>query len=128
MYDFRLVGSWRSDSRRTSLEIAARRDITAARKRKLLRFFGKLELRYTPTLCYASLNGQLSVNRYRVLAKDSSSVVLLMSNPIARKQIVHIHFEGSRYWVILGSSGMREFCKRMPSKPAVKAKRTTKSR
>src|ERR1700722_7885836 len=90
MHDFRLIGSWRSDAHKTSLEIAARRDITAAKKKKLLRVFGKLELRYTPTRCYSSLNGQISANRYRVVAKDSSSVALLVSNPIVGEQIVHI--------------------------------------
>jgi hypothetical protein len=128
MYDSRLISSWRSDARKTSLEIAARRDITAARKRKLLRLFGKLELRYTPTHCYSSLNGQISVNRYSVLAKDLSSVALLVSNPNPGKRIIHIHFEGSRYWVILTSGRMREFFKRMPSKPAVNPRKPTKSR
>jgi hypothetical protein len=94
----------------------------------LLGFFGKLELRYTPTRCYSSLSGQVSVNRYSVLAKDLSSVALLVSNPIVGKQILHIHFEDSRYWVILGSGRIREFFKRMPSKAAAKAKKPAKSR
>jgi len=37
MYDPRLIGTWRSDARRTSHEIAARRDIPAAKKSKLRR-------------------------------------------------------------------------------------------
>jgi hypothetical protein len=122
MYDSRLIGSWRSDAHKTSREIAARQDITAAKKKKLLRFFGKLELRYTPTRCYSSLNGQISVNRYSVVAKDSSSVALLVSNPTVGKKIVHIHFAGSHYWIVLGSGRMREFFKRM-SKSAAKTKR-----
>ena len=128
MHDSRLIGKWRSDAHKTSQEIAARRDITAAKKKKLLPFFGKLELRYTPTRCYSSLNGQTSVNRYSVVAKDSSSVALLVSNPTAGKQIVHIHFEGSHYWIVLGSGRMREFFKRMSSKSAAKAKKPPKSR
>jgi hypothetical protein len=128
MHDPRLIGSWRSDAHKTSLEIAARRDITAAKKKKLLRFFGKLELRYTPTRCYWSLNGQISANRYRVVAKDSSSVALQVSNPIVVEEIVHIHFEGNRYWIVLGSGRMREFFKRIPSKSAAKAKKLAKSR
>jgi hypothetical protein len=128
MYDSRLIGSWRSDAHKTSLEIAARRDITAAKKKKLLRFFGKLELRYTPTRCYSSLHGQISVNRYSVVAKDSSSVALLMSNPTVGKQILHIHFEGSHYWIVLGSGRIREFFKRTSSKSAAKAKKPAKSR
>jgi len=128
MHDSRLVGTWRSDAHKTSLEIAARRDITPAKKKKLLRFFGKLVLRYTPTHCYSSWNGQTLVNRYRVVAKDSSSVALLMSNPISGEEIVHIHFEGNHYWIVLGSGRMREFFRRMSSKSAPKAKKPTKSR
>lgn len=128
MYDPRLIGSWRSDAHKTSLEIAARRDITAARKKKLLRIFGKLELRYTPTRCYSALNGQISMNRYIVVAKDSSSVALVVSNPTIGKQIVHIHFEGSHYWIVLSSGRMREFFKRIPAKSAAKSKKTAKSR
>src|SRR6267378_4006604 len=122
MHDPRLIGSWRSDAHKTSLEIAARRDITAAKKKKLLRFFGKLELRYTPTRCYSSLNGQISVNSYRVVAKDSSSVALLVSKPIVGQQIVHIHFERNHYWIVLGSGRMREFFKRISSKTAARTK------
>ncbi len=122
MYDSRLIGRWRSDAHKTSLELAARRDITAAKKRRLLRLCGKLELRYTPTRCISSLNGHISTNRYSVVAKDSSSVALLMWNPIAGKQIVHIHFEGKHYWIVLGSGRMREFFKRMSAKPATKSK------
>jgi hypothetical protein len=128
MHDPRLMGSWRSDAHKTSLEIAARRDITAAKKKKLLHFFGKLELRYTQTRCYSSLNDQISVNRYRVVAKDSSSVALLWSSPILGDQIVHIHFEGNHYWIVLGSGRMREFFKRISAKSSAKLKKRAKSR
>jgi hypothetical protein len=118
MEDSRLIGTWRSDARRTSLDVAARRDISAAKQKKLLRLFGKLEVRYTPTHCYSTLNGQVTADRYRVVAKDSSSVALVMSNPIAGEQIVHVHFEGNRYWIVLGSGRMREFFKRVSPKCA----------
>jgi hypothetical protein len=127
MYDSRLIGTWRSDAHKTSLEITARRDITAAKKKILQRFFGKLELRYTPTRCYSLLNGQVSVNRYIVVAKDSSSVALFVSNPIMGDHIVHIHFEGSHYWIILGSGRMREFFKRV-ARPTMKTTKVAKSR
>jgi hypothetical protein len=127
MIDSRLIGNWRSDARKTSLEIAARRDMTAAKKKKLLHYFEKLELRYTPTRCYSSLNGQTSVNPYSVVAKDSSSAALLVWNPIIGKQIVHIHFEGDHYWIVLGSGRMREFFRRMSSKFAVNTRKPARS-
>jgi hypothetical protein len=48
--DSRLIGTWKSDAKRTAREIAARRDIQASKKGKLRSLFGKLELRYTFTL------------------------------------------------------------------------------
>lgn len=121
MYDSRRIGTWRSDARKTALEIAARRDLTAAKKRKLRRFFGKLELRYTPTHCDLSLDECVSVSRYKVVAKDPSSVALIVSNRIAGKQIAHIHFEGNRYWIVLGSGRMREFFKQ--GEPKIRKRR-----
>ena len=72
MYDLRLRGVWRSDATRTGREIAARCDIPAGNRKALRRLFGKLELRYTRTRCYATLNGHTEISTYRVVAKDSS--------------------------------------------------------
>jgi len=113
MYDLRLIGTWRSDARKTSREIAVRRDIPASKKSKLRRLFGKLELRYTRTHCHARLGNVVTVTRYAVVAKDSFSVAVVSVNPIAGKQISHIHFEGDYYWICLGSGRMREFFKRI---------------
>lgn len=115
MYDSRLVGVWKSDARKTTHEIAARRDIPPSKKLKLRRFFGKLELRYTRTRCHALLNGQATVSRYIVVAKDSSSVAVMSLNPISGNQIFHIHFEGNHYWICLGR--IREYFKRRRQKP-----------
>jgi hypothetical protein len=116
MKDSRLIGTWKSDGRKTAKEIAARRDISASKKVKLRCFFGKLELRYTETRCYLRLGDYVSVNRYIVVAKDRWSAAVLAFNPIAGKQIVHIHFEGDHYWITLGSGRMREFFKRVSPK------------
>ncbi len=113
MYDLRLIGTWRSDARKTSREIAARRDIPASKKSKLRRLFGKLELRYRRTRCHARLGDVVTVTRYTVVAKDSFSVAVVSVNPIAGKQISQIHFEGDYYWICLGSGRVREFFKRI---------------
>jgi hypothetical protein len=116
MKDSRLIGTWKSDARKTANEIAARRDIPANKALKLRRFFGKLELRYTDTHCYSRLGDYVSVNRYTVVAKDKWSAALIVFNPIAGKHIVQVHFEGDHYWITLGSGRMREFFKRIRSK------------
>ncbi len=116
MTDSRLLGTWRSDAKRTRKDIAARRDIPTSRRKKLDALFGKLELRYTRTKCYARLRTYTSVNRYTVLAKDISSVALLTNDPSAGEQIHHIHFENQYYWIYLGSGKVREFFKRVSPK------------
>jgi hypothetical protein len=79
------MGTWRSDTRKTALEIATRRDLRLARSKKLLSLFGKLELRYTKSLCYARFKDHESVSAYKVVAKDDHSVALVTVNPIAGK-------------------------------------------
>jgi hypothetical protein len=103
--DSRLIGTWRSDACKTALDIAVRRDISAKKKKELLSIFGKLEVRYTPTHCYSSFEGTTSANRYKVVAKDSSSVALVVANAIMGDHIVHVHFDGPHYWLLLGSGG-----------------------
>jgi hypothetical protein len=122
MNDSRLIGTWRSDARKTAFELPARRDIPASKKKKLLSLFGKLQLRYTRTHCYSTMGSHVAANPYTVVAKDAWSVFVVGSNSIAGKQIVHIHFEGNHYWIYLGSSGMREFFKRVGQKRRAKKK------
>lgn len=103
MYDSRLLGTWRSDARRTAREIAARRDIAASKKAQLTQLFGKLVLRYTRTRCYATLDGRTEISRYVVVAKDQSSAAVVLMDPLTREQtITHVHFENRRYWISLG--------------------------
>jgi len=113
MKDPRLIGAWRSDGRKTAKEIAARPDLPANKTVKLPCLFGKLELRYTATHCYAPLGDYVSVNRYTVVAKDERSAALIVFNPLEGKHIVQIHFEGDHYWIILGSGRIREFFRRV---------------
>src|SRR5262245_15157509 len=66
MQDARLLGTWRSDKRRTRLEILARRDIRGGKGRtRLIDIFGKLTLRYTRTRCYSTFEGSIDVRPLR---------------------------------------------------------------
>jgi len=113
--DTRLLGVWRSDARRTGKEIDDWKVPPAARKRKLKALFGKLELRYTRTRCYASLNGCNWVQRYKVLAKGDTSVPIAVEDESGgNPKIDHIHFEGPHYWINIGNGRLREFFRRVP--------------
>ncbi len=111
MTDSRLLGTWRSDARRTGREISARRDIPTSKATRLRRLFGKLELRYTKNRCYATLGGDTQTSRYRVVARDASTVALVFVNPVTGAETVsHVHFDGEHHWICLGS--IREYFRR----------------
>ena len=110
MHDSTLVGIWKSDAQKTAREITARGDLPDSKKRKLRSLFGKLELRYTRTRSYAKYGGEITISRYTVVAKDSSSIAIVNSNSISKGQIFLIHFEDNLYWISLGR--IREFFKR----------------
>jgi hypothetical protein len=113
MQDSRIWGTWRSDARRTAREIAAWKDIPPRRRKKLVKLFGKLELRYTRTRCYATLNGQTEVLRYKVVAKDSGSVAIVSDDPLGGEPLIsHVHFDGPHFWINIGNGRLREFFKR----------------
>ena len=124
MHDSRLIGTWRSDAFKTRAEIATRRDMRLAKNKKLASLFGKLELRYTRSLCYSRFETHKSMNAYEVVAKDEYSVAVVSFRPMIGKQITHIHFEGQHYWIYLGSGGLREFFKRVKPKRAHPAKKS----
>jgi hypothetical protein len=114
MRDSRLLGVWRSDARRTLRDLRARRDISPKSQRAIGGLFGKLELRFTNTRCYSTLDGSTSSAPYVVVAKDSSSVATVSRNSLLGEDIIsHIHFDGSRFWINVGSGLFREFFKRI---------------
>lgn len=132
MLDERLVGTWRSDRKRTAADIAARRDIPAKKRRKILPIFGHLVLRYTRRgRCHSTFRGDKEVTRYRVLGKTADSVVVESrpqhSNKDWGPSIYHLRFESlgpspSCYWIALGS--FREFFRRVKAPPNKRLQRT----
>jgi hypothetical protein len=114
MNDTRILGRWRSDASKTEGEIRARADIPAGSKRRLSEFFGKLELRFTTSRCYSTLNDHTESAPYKIVAKDDTSVATISAG-----RITHIHFEGQRFWMLVGSGKFREYFRRVrpPNKP-----------
>ena len=116
MRDRRLIGRWRSDRRRTTEDVNARRDLSATQRRKLAAVFGELTLRYTARLVHAEYRGDRHSHPYRVLAKDSHSVVITSPPEFpGEDEFQHIHFESSHYWVCLGA--VREFFRKVKDPP-----------
>ena len=114
MIDKRLLGTWKSDTRRTMKEIRNQRDIKKVRAENLKKMFGKLNLRYTRTRIYADFKGDKSVVPYQVIAKDDYSVVVKEWDEVFEEnRLHHIHFEGKYYWIWEWLGGFREFFKKI---------------
>jgi hypothetical protein len=113
LHDKRLLGTWCSDARRTGKEISARNDIPKTQKKRLKKFFGKLQIKYTRARAYATLDGSTESWSYKVVGKDSTSVVILgRTEPEESPLLTHIHFEEPFFWISLGNGRIREFFKR----------------
>ncbi len=115
--DRRLLGTWRSDRRRTFKDwIWPPRTSAKARKRlskQLSTIFGHLVLRYTRTRAHADFKGTTSSHKYEILGVDSNSVAIMTWDTVLDEEsIYHIHFEGDRhYWITLGRQ--REWFRRV---------------
>jgi hypothetical protein len=125
MTDRRLLGTWKSDRRRTARDINARTDFTPRHKKLLIAMFGRLVLRYTPTRCYATLDETTTVSRYTVVGKNADEALLVSHDETGTlgDGLQHIRFEADFYWISLGP--FREFFRRIdaPSKSAARPRR-----
>jgi hypothetical protein len=121
MRDSRLLGVWKSDKRKTMRELRARADIPDKKLRDIAAQLGKLELRFTASLCYSTLGDQTLSAPYSIVAKDSSSVAIVSRDArFGEETITHVHFDGASFWVTAGSGSAREFFTRdaASAKPA----------
>ena len=110
--DKRLLGTWRSDRRRTLKDWIWRRGWPARKRKKLASIFGHLTLRYTRARLYSDYRGHKEIEKYEILAADSDSVAIRRWDSLLEEwRIRHIHFEGDRYWISIGRQ--REWFKRV---------------
>lgn len=119
MIDRRLVGNWVSDGRRTIADLEKRRRLSAKHRKAMKAIFGKLRLRYTPSRCYSTLDGNTEALPYRVLATNSEGAIVTgRSLPewlTTEEQIQHVRFvTNDLYWVCLG--GIHEYFRRVSIK------------
>ena len=135
--DKRLLGTWKSDKRRTFAEWNWKKGTPPQKKAKLKSFFGKLEITYTCTKVISVLRHRQweRARRYAVLATDDTSVVLvqfgkmeikgrrrydlvnlqILEESCSKPQIEHIHFDRKYFWVSLGNGRNREFFRKIRS-------------
>ena len=115
MIDTRLLGTWKSDLRKTKQAAREWHELPEAKTKHLKRLFGKVRIRYTRTRIYWEGFGEKFVDRYQVVAKDATSVAILAPGIIDEdeQEIGHIHFEGKYYWVWPDLASYPEYFKRI---------------
>src|ERR1043166_1017472 len=104
--DKRLLGTWRSDRKRTVVDWRFDRRVTPVQRRKFFDIFGRLRLTYTRTRIRGPLPDYEYTLRYEVLASDSDSVAIRYEDrQLGEWRVQHIHFKGrNRYWIALGQN------------------------
>src|ERR1017187_660 len=111
--DRRLIGTWRSDRRRTLKDWIWRPRASAAHRKRVAGIFGHLTIRFTRQKMHTEFRGQSSSHSYEVLGLDANSVAIMHWNSLFERQCIeHIHFDGvGRYWIAIGRQ--REWFRRV---------------
>ncbi|QEL16930.1 hypothetical protein [Limnoglobus roseus] len=113
--DPRLLGTWRSDRRRTFRHFKPKAGCSPRSLRLFKGLFGKLVIRWDRRTCHTDLDGFCQAVRYEVVASDAVSVVVRLREGLTgEERLQHIHFDGDHYWVALGGGSLCEFFRRVP--------------
>jgi hypothetical protein len=100
--DRRLLGTWRSDRRRTLQFYKPGPHSTPKGHRKVKSIFGKLIVRWTARRCHCDLDGTRWTDSYEIVASDDTSVVVRTTGLDGKPALSQIHFEGDYYWIAVG--------------------------
>ena len=129
--DSRLLGTWKSDRKRTFAEWVWRKKTPPRKKEKLKALFGKLRITYTRSRVISNLPHRkwATWRRYSILAADQTSVAIVIFGKLqvkdahkydrylletvnelcSKPEIQQIHFTGRDYWISIGNGKNREF-------------------
>jgi hypothetical protein len=132
--DKRLLGTWKSDARRTFADWNWKKNTSPKRKARLKSFFGKLEITYTCTKVISKLRYRRweQARRYAVIGMDEEIVAIVLFGKLEIRnrekydssnlelvdqfnredKIEHIHFDKNHFWISFGNGKNREFFRR----------------
>lgn len=116
-WDKRLLGTWKSDRRRTFQHWKPSPGCSAATERKFKSLFGKLMITWKRGTLITEYDGDpFEARPYEVVARDSESVVIrcrdfLCDFPDAEDCLYQIHFDEEFYWIALGNGFCEYFRK-----------------
>jgi hypothetical protein len=112
-FDSRLIGVWKSDRRRTFPNYKPNPGVSPEKLRRFQLIFVKLVVRWGRGRYWTDFNGDRSVDRYTVVAKDKCSVVVRSREKFSGEdRLQYIHYEGDYYWITT-SGGICEYFKRI---------------
>ncbi len=106
LIDRRLLGTWKSDRKRTFEGHLWPATATPTIQRRYRAIFGKLVVRWTPKRTTSEMDGTRETNTYQVLASDTNSVAVLVNG-----SIYHIHFDGDEYYYLHLGRTIEYFCR-----------------
>ena len=82
-----LLGTWKSDRRKTLATCHKYHEMTEPRKQRFAALFGKLQLRYTRRFVYHTLRKFKYRERYDVVAEDDTSLVIRVHTEGIKKRL-----------------------------------------
>lgn len=99
-----LLGTWKSDRRKTFQTWSGYDQFTLSQKQKLGKIFGHLKIRYTDQFFDWKQKGETTRDKYKVIEEDSDSHVMRTYSHLYCVDVLHhLHFENIRgksyYWI-----------------------------
>jgi hypothetical protein len=111
-FDRRLLGTWKSDRRKTFRHYVPHPDAKPEGLRKFRAIFGKLVVRWTQLRCHTEYDGSRSSEPYEFIASDSESVVVRCFHELSNSyRLYQLHFDEQYYWI--WAYGIREYFRRV---------------
>ncbi len=116
-FDRRLLGTWKSDRRKTFLHYKPLKHFAPERFRKFRSLFGQMIIHWERGKFTITLKEMTNTTAYQVVAHDDCSVVIQSYDDLFdRESIKQIHFEGEDYyWIALDGGYLCEWFRRVGS-------------
>jgi hypothetical protein len=109
-WDRRLIGTWKSDRRRTFAFWKPGAGYKVENVPKLKALFGKLTIRWGRGKFHTEYKGYRETCPYEIVARDSDSVVIRCWCSIFEEyRVRQIHFDGDYYYVAVGPGLIEHF-------------------
>lgn len=124
-WDRRLLGTWKSDKRRTFKHYRPRRGCSPQALARLKSLFGKLIVHWGAGTYHTILDGRKTTGTYKIVAQDWNSVVIRSFNEfIGEFDLTQIIFDGEYYYITTIWAGhIVEHFRKVKSDPKGKSKK-----